>query len=104
MIRIFRAKSAERDFKCDTFQDDKTFAEHITDYLNGNHEMDMSMEGSHDFESMEDVDFNKELPKSNPDIFDVVSGKDKVFPDPVVTTETPVSAESSAPSETNSES
>lgn len=103
MIRIFRAKSAERDLNCDTFQDDKTFAEHITDYLNGNHEMDMSMEGSHDFESMEDVDFNKELPKSNPDIFDVASGKDKVFPDPVVTTETPVSAESSASSETKSE-
>lgn len=81
-----RVQRNERDQRCDTFQDDKTFFEHITDYLNGNRQIDVSMnEGSFDFKSIDDVDFNADLTPTNHDVYDVASGLDKVFVEKSVT-------------------
>lgn len=97
MICLYKAVSPQRDLRADTFQDTKSFGEHIKEFLEGNHTINDSMEGSFDFASESEVDFNKELPPSNPDIYDVACGKEKVFPEPVVTTELPKSS-SEAPS------
>lgn len=86
MMRVFCIFGSEdRDLRCETYQDPKTFAEHLTDYLNGDHSLDTSLESSVDFASADEVDFSKEVTSSHHDIYDVASGLDKVFPDPVVT-------------------
>lgn len=84
MICLYRVVSPSRDMKADTFQDSKSFGEHIREFLNGNHTINDSMQGSYDFASESDVDFNKELPPSQVDLYDALSGQVKVFPDPVV--------------------
>ena len=87
MICLYRAKSAPRSLKADTFQDPKSFGEHIREFLEGNHTINDSLEGSFDFVSESEVDFTKPLPPSNPNLYDVACGQEKVFPEPVITSD-----------------